>query len=71
MRRRREWFEAIKPYMVLWWSPPAQLPTVDEAKQRLEHLRDHGPTPFAFTFKASFAPPLKSVELWFSHLTRG
>ena len=57
MRRRREWFESMKPYMVLWWVPAGQLPTVDEAKERLAHLRDHGPTPFAFTFKGSFPSP--------------
>jgi hypothetical protein len=54
MRRRREWFEPMKPYMVLWWIPAGQLPTVEEAKERLAHLRDHGPTPFAFTFNARF-----------------
>jgi hypothetical protein len=54
MRRRREWFELMKPYMVLWWVPQGEIPTVEEAKDRLEHLRDHGPTPFAFTFKARF-----------------
>ena len=54
MRRRREWFEPMKPYMVLWWVPAGQLPTVEEAKERLAHLRDHGPTPFAFTFNARF-----------------
>ena len=43
MRRRREWFEPMKPYMVLWWVPAGQLPTVEEAKERLAHLRDHGP----------------------------
>ncbi|MGZ8635017.1 MAG: DUF3291 domain-containing protein [Solirubrobacteraceae bacterium] len=52
MRRRREWFEPMKPYMVLWWIPAGKLPTVEEAKERLAHLRDHGPTPFAFTFNA-------------------
>jgi hypothetical protein len=26
MRRRREWFEPMKPYMVLWWVPPAGCP---------------------------------------------
>ena len=57
MRRRREWFEPMKPYMVLWWIPAGQLPTVDEAKERLEHLAEHGPTAFAFTFKARFASP--------------
>jgi hypothetical protein len=54
MRRRREWFEPMKPYMVLWWVPAGHVPTVEEAKDRLAHLRDHGPTPFAFTFKARF-----------------
>ena len=57
MRRRREWFEAMKPYMVLWWVAAGAIPTVDEAKERLEHLRVHGPTPHAFTFKARFPSP--------------
>jgi hypothetical protein len=29
-------------------------PSLDEAIDRLEHLREHGPTPYAFTFKARF-----------------
>jgi hypothetical protein len=57
MRRRREWFERTPLYMVLWWVPAGQLPTVDEAEERLAHLRRHGPTPFAFTFKVCFAAP--------------
>ena len=36
MRRRREWFEPMKPYMVLWWVPAGAIPTVDEAKERLD-----------------------------------
>ena len=63
MRRRREWFEPMKPYMVLWWVPEGTLPTVEEAKDRLAHLRDHGPTPFAFTFKASFPSPQADAEV--------
>ena len=30
--------------------------------QRLEHLRVHGPTPFAFTFKARFPSPDADAE---------
>jgi hypothetical protein len=26
-----------------------------EAKERLEHLRAHGPTPYSFTFKQRFS----------------
>lgn len=56
MRRRREWFERIRSHMALWWVPTAHRPSVQEAEQRVEHLREHGPTPYAFTFKARFLP---------------
>lgn len=56
MRRRREWFERIRQYVALWWIPAGHLPTVAEAEERLEHLRAHGPTPSAFTFKRHFSP---------------
>jgi hypothetical protein len=56
MRRRREWAERMKDvYMVLWWVPAGHIPTVEEAKGRLEHLREHGPSPAAFTFKARYS----------------
>ncbi len=54
MRRRREWFERIRVYMVLWWVPVGHTPSVDEAIARLEHLRAHGPSPHAFTFKQRY-----------------
>jgi hypothetical protein len=57
MRRRRQWFERIKVFMALWWVPAGHLPTVAEAEERLEHLRAHGPTPFAFTFRERFPAP--------------
>jgi hypothetical protein len=63
MRRRREWFEPMKPYMVLWWIAAGELPTVTEAKERLEHLRSHGPTRYAFTFKARFPSPELDAEV--------
>jgi Domain of unknown function (DUF3291) len=57
MRRRREWFERIRLYMVLWWVPDGHLPSVSEGEARLAQLRSHGPTPFAFTFKQRFPAP--------------
>ena len=57
LRRRREWFErSADAYLVLWWIPAGHEPSVDEAMTRLHHLRAHGPTPTAFTFRQSFAP---------------
>ena len=54
MRNRKQWFEKLETYLVLWWVPVGHRPTIEEAKQRLEHLKRHGPTPYAFTFRASF-----------------
>ena len=42
-------------FQVLWWS--ADIPTVAEAVVRLDHLRAHGPTPRAFTFRKPFPAP--------------
>jgi len=61
MRRRKEWFERMgDAYTVLWWIPAGHIPTVEEARERLDHLRDRGPTETAFTFKARYAPPRPS-----------
>ncbi len=58
MRRRREWFERMaEAFAVLWWVPASHIPSVTEAKERLEHLRKFGATPHAFTFKEAFPAP--------------
>lgn len=57
IRQRQEWFEKFESvYMALWWVPANHIPGVDEAKKRLAHLEDRGPTPFAFTFRQTFPP---------------
>jgi Domain of unknown function (DUF3291) len=57
MRGRREWFERHEAAsFALWWLPEGKVPTVAEAADRLAHLRLHGPTPTAFTFRERFAP---------------
>ena len=57
LRRRREFFEApTQPIVCLWWIPEGTIPTVDDALARLEHLRVHGPSPTAFTFRHRFEP---------------
>jgi GH15 family glucan-1,4-alpha-glucosidase len=57
-RRRREWFEApAQPYLVLWWIRAGHTPTLEEAEERLAHLREFGATPQAFSFKQRFGPP--------------
>lgn len=56
-RRRREWFEVMDQHVVvLWWVPEGHLPTVEEARERLDYIDEHGATPYAFTFKKRFTP---------------
>jgi hypothetical protein len=57
MRRRREWFHKMDVYTTLWWVPSGHRPTTDEAMAKLAHLREHGPTADAFTFRHPFPPP--------------
>lgn len=56
-KRRREWFEKMTDmHMALWYVPENKFPTVEEAVERLDYLRKHGETPFAFTFRKNFTP---------------
>lgn len=58
MRRRREWLTPMgADHAVLWWVARGHRPSLAEAKERLEHLRQHGATPYAFTFKMAFPAP--------------
>jgi hypothetical protein len=58
MRRRKEWFERMaEAYVALWWIRKEHLPSVAEALDRLEHLRQHGPSPHAFNFRQPFPAP--------------
>lgn len=55
LKRSREWFSKMKEmHMVLWHVPAGHTPTVEEAIERLDHLRAHGETPYAFSFKKRF-----------------
>jgi Domain of unknown function (DUF3291) len=61
LRRRREWFDyaGIEAHLVLWWVPAGVIPTLDEARDRLELLARKGPGPEAFTLRKPFPPPDK------------
>jgi heme-degrading monooxygenase HmoA len=57
MRRRKEWFDRMEFHLALWWVPAGYRPTVAEGKERLEALREFGPTVRAFLFNRPFPPP--------------
>ena len=56
--RRDEWFAPVEQHLALWWIPEGHIPTPQEGIAKVEHLRAHGPTEKAFTFKTRFDAPL-------------
>lgn len=57
MRRRAQWFENIDFHLVLWWVKQGHIPSLDEAKAKLELLSEIGSSENAFTFKEPFPSP--------------
>jgi hypothetical protein len=59
LRRRREFFhhDGLPEYAVLWWVPAGTVPTLEEARERLDLLSREGPGARAFTFRDRFPPP--------------
>jgi hypothetical protein len=57
--RRRQWFERYQgANFAMWWIPVGELPSVEEAKAKLEYLELHGDSPTSFTFSRPYLPPL-------------
>ncbi|MEV4311191.1 DUF3291 domain-containing protein [Actinocrispum sp. NPDC049592] len=62
MKRRREWFERpVEAMTALWWVPAGHRPSVAEAEERLTQLREHGPSPLAFTLRHTFTASGEAV----------
>lgn len=63
LRQRQDWFLRFEGvYSALWWVPRGHVPSIDEAKKRLAHLAEKGPTPYAFSFKEPFPPDQAVIE---------
>jgi uncharacterized protein DUF3291 len=58
MRDRSQWFESMsEAYLALWWIPAGHIPTIAEARERLEFRRAFGDTPLAFSFAKNHPAP--------------
>ena len=58
--RREEWFGKHEgPHAVMWWIAAGHLPTLDEAKERLEYLTANGPSDRAFGWES-----VPTAQLW-------
>jgi Domain of unknown function (DUF3291) len=58
--RKHEWFETLDgAYFVLWHVPAGHRPSIAEAIERLEHLKSHGSSAYAFGWQ-----DVASAKLW-------
>lgn len=59
-RKKAAWFETLNdPHFAMWWIPAGARPTLAEAKERLDYLKAHGPTAYAFGWES-----LPNVQAW-------
>lgn len=64
VKDRLQWFEKpTKAPFALWWIAAGHIPTVEEAKERLETFWAHGATANAFTFRQRFSPSGDAVSM--------
>jgi hypothetical protein len=60
--RKGDWFEKLEaPHFVMWPIPTGHIPDLAEAMERLERLRAHGDSDFAFGWSH-----LAHIKLWMS-----
>ena len=58
--RRAEWFEVLgEMHFVMWWVEEGHRPSLDEALERLDHLRENGNSDYAFGWDG-----LPDAKLW-------
>ena len=61
--RKAEWFEVMgEQHFVMWWVEEGHRPTLDEALDRLAHLKEHGPSDHAFGWKDIAAAKLYKTK---------
>lgn len=61
--RRSEWFEHFDgPYFVMWRVPAGHRPSVEEAVARLNHLKEHGTSDYAFDWQTAPAQLWKTAR---------
>jgi hypothetical protein len=56
--KRAKWFEKMNtPHMALWWVRKDELPSAEDAKNKLLELENHGESQSSFSFKKLFEMP--------------
>lgn len=58
LRRRTDWFAVpTEEITVCWWEPAGSIPTLDQAYERLQHLRANGPSDMGWSLRSPRPKP--------------
>ena len=57
--RREQWFKPIETPLALWWVPSGHRPAMAEGVERLDYLKAHGPSDYAFG-----CDQIPAAQLW-------
>lgn len=58
IRDRQAWFTSLSgANQAIWWVPDGHIPSIEEAKEKLDYLEKNGPSQEAFVFGKNFAAP--------------
>jgi hypothetical protein len=61
LNERHQWIDRIAgASAALWWVAAGHLPTISESAAKWRCLKEHGPTPEAFTMRRSFPMPVRT-----------
>ncbi len=59
IKDREAWFNKMgESYQALWWIPAGHIPSTEEARNKLEYIRKHGPSAQAFNFTKLYQTPI-------------
>jgi hypothetical protein len=58
-RRREDWFVPLDTPLAMWWVPAGHRPSMQEGVARLDYLKQHGPSDFAFGWEQ-----LADAQVW-------
>ncbi len=63
IRRRKDWVADMNAaHLCLWHVDKGEIPTLQDARIRLEHFDQNGPTPFSFSFAKAFSAEGESLR---------
>ncbi|WKL49940.1 DUF3291 domain-containing protein [Flavobacterium pectinovorum] len=61
LKRRKEWFLKFgKAHTAMWWIPAGQIPTLEEAVEKLDYLQQNGASEIVFDLRNKFPAPNES-----------